>query len=511
MRKVCSKNSSSTFSILRNLKHSSSMSWWTLVIVLFSLLFEIGQGASAAKGKTPSGLYLDDGRGHTVLQQRFSKKDVREISYDILNIMGFHHRPHPHLVDYRSPASQFLLEVYNSISSGSNFNLDVDLSNGENGRRQDWKQKPGTAVPTSTGGPGAKNLSWSEFNVDQADIDAIAKADEIISFANRGHRYSDRLRQYSEEKQFWFDVSEISPHDEVYGAELRLWKKGMMSREILDDISADPASEVIRISVHQISPGVDERSFEETELDEIMTAKWEQGWLRLNVTQAFRHWIKRPSHNFGLVISTKSADSGIEVPLTKTGLASILDAEEHQPFMVAFLKTSDITRGERQARQSSQAHASRVIRSTNGGPTPGATGGGGTSGGGNKQKRNKKSGKKGRNMEFQDALDRPKSCQMGMLYVNFEDLGWKDWVIAPDGFIAYYCHGECSFPLTASMNATNHAIVSTLVHTYYPLEYPKPSCAPNKLGSISMLYYDDNSNVTVKKYKDMVIKSCGCK
>lgn len=52
------------------------------------------------------------------------------------------------------------------------------------------------------------------------------------------------------------------------------------------------------------------RSFEETELDEIMTAKWEQGWLRLNVSQAFRHWIKRPSHNFGLVISTKSADSG---------------------------------------------------------------------------------------------------------------------------------------------------------------------------------------------------------
>lgn len=52
------------------------------------------------------------------------------------------------------------------------------------------------------------------------------------------------------------------------------------------------------------------RSFEETELDEIMTAKWEQGWLRLNVTTAFRRWIKRPRNNYGLVISTKSADSG---------------------------------------------------------------------------------------------------------------------------------------------------------------------------------------------------------
>lgn len=143
-----------------------------------------------ATAKTPSGLYLDDGKGHTVLQQRFSKKDVREISYDILNIMGFHHRPHPHLVDNRSPASQFLLEVYNSISSGSQFDLDVDLSNGENGKRQDWRRQQHQQQRSGRGhGPGARNLSWSEFNVDQADIDAIQKSDEIISFANRGKLY----------------------------------------------------------------------------------------------------------------------------------------------------------------------------------------------------------------------------------------------------------------------------------------------------------------------------------
>lgn len=200
------------------------------------------------------------------------------------------------------------------------------------------------------------------------------------------------------------------------------------------------------------------------------------------------------------------------MPMSKSGLATIMDSEKHQPFLVTFLKTSDAGRAEKAQRK---PKPSRVIRSATGGSgsSSGSTNGGSSAGGGNKQKRNGggKKSKKGRNYEFPDVLDRPKSCQMGMLYVNFEDLGWKDWVIAPDGFIAYYCHGECSFPLTASMNATNHAIVSTLVHTYYPLEYPKPSCSPVKLGSISMLYYDDNSNVTVKKYKDMVIKSCGCK
>lgn len=40
----------------------------------------------------------------------------------------------------------------------------------------------------------------------------------------------------------------------------------------------------------------------------------------------------------------------------------------------------------------------------------------------------------------------------------------QDWIIAPEGYAANYCDGECSFPLNAHMNATNHAIVQTLVN-----------------------------------------------
>lgn len=39
----------------------------------------------------------------------------------------------------------------------------------------------------------------------------------------------------------------------------------------------------------------------------------------------------------------------------------------------------------------------------------------------------------------------------------------QDWIIAPEGYAAYYCDGECAFPLNSYMNATNHAIVQTLV------------------------------------------------
>lgn len=42
-------------------------------------------------------------------------------------------------------------------------------------------------------------------------------------------------------------------------------------------------------------------------------------------------------------------------------------------------------------------------------------------------------------------------------------LSLQDWIIAPEGYAAYYCEGECAFPLNSYMNATNHAIVQTLV------------------------------------------------
>jgi len=54
-------------------------------------------------------------------------------------------------------------------------------------------------------------------------------------------------------------VSEISELDEVLGAELRIWKRTLLDKQLPNDVSNDPASEIVRISVHQVSPGVDER------------------------------------------------------------------------------------------------------------------------------------------------------------------------------------------------------------------------------------------------------------
>ncbi|KAM4559011.1 protein DVR-1 [Odontesthes bonariensis] len=102
-------------------------------------------------------------------------------------------------------------------------------------------------------------------------------------------------------------------------------------------------------------------------------------------------------------------------------------------------------------------------------------------------------------------------CKARRLYIDFKDVGWQDWIIAPQGYMANYCHGECPFPLSESLNGTNHAILQTLVHSLDPQGTPQPSCVPIHLSPISMLYYDNNDNVVLRHYQDMVVNECGCR
>ncbi|KAF7239845.1 Bone morphogenetic protein 2 [Varanus komodoensis] len=102
------------------------------------------------------------------------------------------------------------------------------------------------------------------------------------------------------------------------------------------------------------------------------------------------------------------------------------------------------------------------------------------------------------------------NCKRHPLYVDFNDVGWNDWIVAPPGYGAFYCHGDCPFPLADHLNSTNHAIVQTLVNSVNS-KIPKACCVPTELSAISMLYLDENEKVVLKNYQDMVVEGCGCR
>lgn len=103
-------------------------------------------------------------------------------------------------------------------------------------------------------------------------------------------------------------------------------------------------------------------------------------------------------------------------------------------------------------------------------------------------------------------------CKKQSLYVEFKDIGWDSWILAPTGYDAFECAGICSFPLTKHVTPTKHAIVQTLVNINSPQKAARACCVPTKLDPISLLYLDDTGVVTYKyKFEGMVVAECGCR
>lgn len=302
---------------------------------------------------------------------------------------------------------------------------------------------------------------------------AINVSDFIVSFVNRIHHKAPHLR-HERDRRFWFDVSEVPPEEEIVSAELRIYRN-------LNHLNFTPNA-VYTLTLYSISEADNLEDNMLEKVDELVLTDYDDEWLVLNVTGPIVSWIAFPHKNFGLYLKIKDPETGRNFEPHELGLVGTKGPEEKQPFMVAFFRTPS-NRRVRKPRAAKRRQQDSYY-DQDGGWNPYAN--------------------------VHDRYSSSRNCQRLTLYVSFKDLGWQDWIIAPDGYGAFYCHGECSFPLNAHMNATNHAIVQTLVHLMDPSKVPKPCCAPTQLSAITVLYFDDNSNVVLKKYKNMVVKSCGC-
>ena len=105
-------------------------------------------------------------------------------------------------------------------------------------------------------------------------------------------------------------------------------------------------------------------------------------------------------------------------------------------------------------------------------------------------------------------------CERKDLYIDFEELGWGEWIVYPKRFNAYMCSGKCPSPVDQPYTPTNHAVMQSLLRLARrgnggePV--PKPCCVPSKLYPISMLYYE-YGEIVVRHHEGMIVDECGCR
>ncbi|KAJ8010248.1 hypothetical protein DPEC_G00073030 [Dallia pectoralis] len=107
-----------------------------------------------------------------------------------------------------------------------------------------------------------------------------------------------------------------------------------------------------------------------------------------------------------------------------------------------------------------------------------------------------------------------RACCKRQFYVNFKDIGWNDWIIAPGGYHANYCEGDCPSHV-ASITGSSLSFHSTVINQYRmrgyaPFQNIKSCCVPTRLRAMSMLYYNEEQKIVKKDIQNMVVEECGC-
>ncbi|XP_069460587.1 inhibin beta C chain-like [Ambystoma mexicanum] len=104
------------------------------------------------------------------------------------------------------------------------------------------------------------------------------------------------------------------------------------------------------------------------------------------------------------------------------------------------------------------------------------------------------------------------TCCRNSFYVSFKEIGWNNWIIWPEGYYMNYCKGECPLNLAGipGLAASFHTAVYNLIKAHNVPSSVGSCCVATKLQPLSILYFDNSTNIVKKDIQNMIVERCGC-
>ncbi|XP_029470445.1 bone morphogenetic protein 2-like [Rhinatrema bivittatum] len=315
-----------------------------------------------------------------------------------------------------------------------------------------------------------------------ADADGVTKDPHLLE-GNTVRSFFDKI--HSDRMHFQFNLLSVAKTEKILTAELHLFKLGPK----VSELPSFRRHHFCQVNIYQV---LDKNKMDFSQGKKLLSSRLiplqASGWEVFSITQAVRAWNDEESANHGLLVTVWGlAGSPLEPNLVRFASGKH-HHESKQPMLVLF--TDDGRRGTVSFNSLQDASVQpAVLPNEPMAPYPNRT----------------------RLTRSLGAEDGRLPCQRHPLYVDFEEIGWSGWIISPRGYNAYHCKGTCPFPLGQNMRPTNHATVQSIINA---LKLTKgvnsPCCVPDQLFSINLLYFDDDENVVLKQYDDMVAGNCGC-
>ncbi|XP_068197148.1 anti-dorsalizing morphogenic protein [Antennarius striatus] len=314
-----------------------------------------------------------------------------------------------------------------------------------------------------------------------ADVNGVTKDPNLLE-GNTVRSFFDKL--HSEQVEYRFNLSTVARTEKILTAELHLFKLRPQTKLALNQ------HHFCQVSVHQL---LDTSRINNTQEKKLLSSRLvsvhSTGWEVFTITQAVRSWTSDEGSNLGLYVTIRTL-GGSQMDMNLIRFASGRNHHQSkQPMLVVF--TDDGRRStalENTGESDFTTTPSLPYAPLSGSPSRSV-----------------------RSVDYREEDGMSLPCQRLPLYVDFEEIGWSGWIVSPRGYNAYHCKGSCPFPLGQNMKPTNHATVQSIINALKLIKgIETPCCVPEKLFSINLLFFDDEENVVLKQYNDMVAGSCGC-